>query len=141
MIGNKKINTFDLSLTVPIGEIEFGLDFKINGKDYHINKIKNQNFNEPKEKSGKSFIMYSPFVEFEEKQQFRNDVEFTDIDITGAEFTVIGEKILEIDILNKNSVIIISENDKPAIVGYYYRKNNKTICMFNSYHTEFLEEK
>lgn len=136
-----KIYTFNLFLIVPEGEIEFDLKFDIENSEYYVKSIKNMNFNIPTEKSEKEFIFYSPFIEKDKKQEFRNDIKFKQVDLTGISFHILGEKILDSKLNDNNSVTIISENNTPSIVGYYYIQNKKKVCMFNAYHTEYLENK
>jgi hypothetical protein len=133
------IFTFFLNIIVPEGISKFDLKFEINGKDYSVKDIENNNFNVPNEKSSKEFVVYSPYVNKGEIQEFNNSIIFKEKDITGADFGILGEKVLEKKILNKNTIELISENNKPAIVGYYYEKNNQKVCIANAYHTEYLE--
>lgn len=136
--GNK-VFTFHLNIKVPKGVSQFDLTFNINDKEYFVKNIENNNFNIPDEKSSKEFVIYSPYVNDGDIQEFNNNIVFKGKDITGANFGILGEEILEKNLINKNSVELISQNNKPAIVGYFYEKNNQKVCIANSYHTEYLE--
>lgn len=135
-----KLFTFSLAIKVPSGVSKFDLNFQINGNNYSVKNIENMNFNVPIETRSKEFVVYSPYVSDGEMQEFNNQITFNGVDFTDANFTIFGETILEKNILNKNKVEIISENNKPAIVGYYYEKDNQKVCIANSYHTEYLDK-
>ena len=92
--GNK-VFTFHLNIKVPKGVSQFDLTFNINDKEYFVKNIENNNFNIPDEKSSKEFVIYSPYVNDGDIQEFNNNIVFKGKDITGANFGILGEEILE----------------------------------------------
>lgn len=136
-----KVFTFNVSIKVPKGKSEFDLDFTVDDEKYTVKNIENLNFETPEERSEKMFGIHSPYISKGEKQEFLNEITFYTKDITNAEFFLLGEEISNIEIKDKNNVHIRSFNDEPSIVGYYYVKDAKSVCIANSYHTEALTNK
>lgn len=141
MEGNGKyLYTFILNLTMPKGSSAFSLIFDINQQEYTLKNIQHENFNAPESMSGKSFVIYSPYVENGANQQFQNDITLHDAALSSdAQFGIFGEDLLNASVIG-NKAILTSQNNEPAIVGYYYVQDGQKVCIANSYHTEYLEK-